>query len=167
MDLPTIVEVTEGRSDLCREVLDDLPDWFGIPDAKARYVEAAAGLPMLGCRIGADRAGFASLRLHTGFAAEVHVIGVKRRHHRQGVGRALIEAAERFCASRGLAFLTVKTLAPSHPSPHYAATRRFYEALGFVPIEVLPTLWGPANPCLLMLKPLSPPADAGRHAADR
>ena len=100
---PTIVEVTEGRSDLCREVLDDLPDWFGLPDATARYVEAAADLPMLVCRIGGDRAGFVSLRVHTDFAAEIHVIGVKRRHHRRGAGRALGGAAARYCAARGLA----------------------------------------------------------------
>ena len=131
------------------------------PLRRGRRRPADARLPDRG-----DCAGFASLRVHTGFAAEIHIIGVKRRHHRRGAGRALIGAAERFCASRGLAFLTVKTLAPSHPSPHYAATRRFYEALGFVPIEVLPTLWGAANPCLLMLRSLSPPADAGRPAPD-
>lgn len=48
--------------------------------------------------------------------------------------------------------LTVKTLAPSHPDPHYAATRSFYEAMNFLPIELFPTLWGPANPCLLMAR---------------
>jgi len=40
-------------------------------------------------------------------------------------------------------------------SPGYAATRRFYEAIAFEPIEVFPALWGPDNPCLLMLKGLS------------
>lgn len=55
---------------------------------------------------------------------------------------------------RGLRFLTVKTLASSHPDQNYAATRRFYEAIDFLPLEVLPTLWGTENPCLLMIRPL-------------
>jgi hypothetical protein len=31
-------------------------------------------------------------------------------------------------------------------------TRKFYEAIGFVPLEVFPTLWGSENPCLVMIK---------------
>jgi ribosomal protein S18 acetylase RimI-like enzyme len=33
-------------------------------------------------------------------------------------------------------------------------TRRFYEAIGFEPIEEFPTMWGNDNPCLLLVKPL-------------
>jgi hypothetical protein len=36
-----------------------------------------------------------------------------------------------------------------------AATRAFYQAVGFLPIEEFPDLWGAENPCLLMLRPLS------------
>ncbi len=43
----TVIEVVEGRSDLCREILDDLPEWFGIPEANAGCLTAAAALPML------------------------------------------------------------------------------------------------------------------------
>ena len=48
----------------------------------------------------------------------------------------------------------MKTLAATQPDPNYAATRHFYEALGFLPVEVFPTLWDARNPCLLMVKPL-------------
>jgi len=61
----------------------------------------------------------------------------------------------RMLHERGIRFMTVKTLAASHPDPNYAKTRRFYEAIGFLPLEVLPTLWGCSNPCLLMLKPVT------------
>jgi hypothetical protein len=40
------------------------------------------------------------------------------------------------------------------------ATRLFYEAIGFLPIEVFPTLWDPWNPRLLMLKRLLPENNA-------
>ena len=51
-------------------------------------------------------------------------------------------------------FLSVKTLASEHPDLNYAMTRRFYEAAGFIPLEVFPTLWEEGNPCLLMIRPL-------------
>ncbi len=52
--------------------------------------------------------------------------------------------------------MTVRTLAPSNPDPNYVATRAFYEALGFVPVEILSDLWGPDLPSLLY-------AQAGRR----
>lgn len=52
--------------------------------------------------------------------------------------------------------LLVKTLAATHPSPEYAGTRAFYRAVGFMPLTVLPKLWDPANPCLLMVRSLTP-----------
>jgi hypothetical protein len=67
---------------------------------------------------------------------------------------AAVEAAARLARSQGARFLTVKTFSPSRPDAGYAATRLFYEAVGFLPIEEITTLWGPENPCLLMLRPL-------------
>jgi ribosomal protein S18 acetylase RimI-like enzyme len=135
--------------------LDDLPEWFGIPESNAVFVAAAAGLPMFAAYVGGQSAGFISLKRHTEFASEVYLLGVKRRFHRQGIGRSLIGAAVKFAAGEGASFLTVKTLGPSNPDPNYAATRRFYHAVGFVPIEVFPTLWNANNPCLLMVRPLT------------
>jgi GNAT superfamily N-acetyltransferase len=149
-----VAEIQHGKADLCREVLDDLPQWFGIADAKAAYIAAASETPMLGCYDERVFAGFLSLKRNTPFPAEFYVMGVKRRFHRQGIGRALIDEALQFCGRQGVQFLTVKTLAPSHPDPHYEATRKFYEAAGFRPVEIFPTLWGSSNPCLLMVRSL-------------
>jgi GNAT superfamily N-acetyltransferase len=140
------VPVFDARGAICREVVESLPEWFGIPAAIDAYVSAADGLPMLAC--------FEPVKTHTPAAAEVYVMGVKRAWHRRGVGRALIEAAAHLAHCRGARFLTVKTLSPSNPDPNYATTRLFYEAMGFVPIEEFPTLWNAENPCLLMLRPL-------------
>jgi GNAT superfamily N-acetyltransferase len=86
--------------------------------------------------------------------AEIYVMGVKRPWHRHGIGRALIEAVVELAIPQGVRFLTVKTLSPSNDDPNYARTRLFYEAVGFLPIEEFPTLWGPENPCIFMLRPL-------------
>lgn len=148
--------VTAGRDNICREVLESLPDWFALSASVENYVSEVGDLPML-ASYGPDGevVGFVSLKPHTTAATEVYVMGVKQEWHGHGVGTRLIEAAAQHVVSEGVRFLTVKTLAPSHDDPHYAATRAFYERMGFVPIEELPEVWGPENPCLLMLKPLS------------
>ena len=109
--------------------------------------------------------GFLSLKAHTAAAVEAYVLGVDRARHREGIGRALFDHAAKCLAGRGYRFLTVKTLAASHPDPHYAATRRFYEAIGLEPLEVFPTLSDSDTPCLLMVRSLAGGGSTGawRH----
>jgi GNAT superfamily N-acetyltransferase len=154
MPMIDVAEMHNGKAALCREVLDDLPEWFGIADAKAAYVAASTQLPMLAGRLDGEVVAFVSLKPHTDFSIELYVLGVKRRFHRRKVGSALVEGAERVAREQGRRFLTVKTLAPVEMDPYYAGTRCFYEAMGFLPIEIFPTLWDAAKPCMLMLKPL-------------
>jgi GNAT superfamily N-acetyltransferase len=145
------ISVTERRGAISREVLESLPEWFGIPASVENYITAADELRMLACFGPAGEViGFVSI--NTPFAAEVYAMGVKRPWHRRGIGRGLIEAVVELAISLGIRFLTVKTLAPSNDDQNYARTRLFYEAVGFLPIEEFPTLWGPENPCLFMLR---------------
>ena len=138
------------RSELCREILAALPDWFGWPDSVERYILDVAELPTFA--VGRD--GFLSLKLHSEAAAELYVMGVRPESHRRGIGTALLDAAEAFLRDREVEYLQVKTLGWSHPSKHYASTRSFYGARGFRPLEELTELWGEGNPCLIMVKRL-------------
>ena len=140
------------RSELCREILTALPGWFGIEEAVEGYVREVAELPTFA--LGRD--GFLALKLHTEAAAEIYVMGVRPGNHRRGIGTALLEAAEAYLRGRGIEYLQVKTLGPSRPSEHYAATRGFYAASGFQPLEELTAIWGEENPCLIMVKRLEP-----------
>ena len=151
---PAIREITSRKGDICRDILADLPDWFGIPEAVDDYVRAADTLPMFACMEGDAVLGFLSIKPHTRFAAEAYVLGVRRAWHRRGIGRRLFAHVEAHLRERGYIYLTVKTLSPQRPSDAYEGTRRFYEALGFLPVETFPTLWGSANPCLMMIKSL-------------
>ena len=63
--------------------------------------------------------------------------------------------AEEWLKYQGARTLQVKTLAESHPSPEYAQTRKFYESVGYIPIEVFPTLWGIGLPVLQLVKVLN------------
>lgn len=149
-----VVTLEQDKEAVCRRILDALPQWFGIEEAKEAYIRAARDLPMFACGTGEDAVGFMTLKVHNEFAAEIHSMGVLPEWHRQGIGTRLLRCAEQHARAKGPKFLTVKTLVPSSADENYHATRRFYRAVGFVPLEVLPNLWGPDNPCLLMIKSL-------------
>jgi hypothetical protein len=71
--------VTERRGAICREVLESLPEWFGIPASVENYVAAADEQSMFACFDPCGEVvGFVSVKTHTPFAAEIYVMGVKR-----------------------------------------------------------------------------------------
>ena len=146
----TAVEDPAARSDLCRTILEALPDWFGIPEAVDRYIRDVADLPTFA--VGSD--AFLALKLHSEAAAEIYVMGVLPASQGRGMGTALVEAAQEYLRERGIEFLQVKTLGPSDPDPEYARTRHFYETRGFRPLEELTQIWDEDNPCLIMVKSL-------------
>jgi GNAT superfamily N-acetyltransferase len=148
----TVEEIVEGRPELCRSILESLPDWFAIPESINRYVAEVAHLPMLGVRRDGRIAGFITIETLNPHVAEVHLIAVRQPYHRSGIGRVLIGACEDYCRAADVEILLVKTLAPSNADPSYAATRRFYTDMGFRPLLESATFWDAENPCLLMGK---------------
>lgn len=148
-----IAPLTAGRGAACAALLAALPDWFGQPESNAAYVRDVETMACWAAWDGDELLGFVALCAHRGWSREIHVMGVRPGQQRSGVGRALVAAAEAAARADGVRWLLVKTLGPSHPDPHYARTRAFYEAVGFEPLEELLDLW-PGNPCLLMIKPL-------------
>jgi len=157
---PIIRGPLTGQGAPAEGILRALPDWFGIEAAIVDYARAADELPTFVAEADAQAVGFVTLKPTSAFAAELHVMGVLPAWHRSGVGRALVEHAAAYARAEGLAVLHVKTLSPSDPDPGYAATRRFYEAMGFVALEELPQVWGPENPCLILVRALTWPEPA-------
>jgi GNAT superfamily N-acetyltransferase len=137
-----IVEVSTAKGNVCRDIMVGLPDWFGIPEsieAYARYVER---MTMFAYMLDGVPVGFIAIERHYPHAAEACVLGVRRAYHRQGIGQALFGHVIGLLRQQGVKYLTVKTLAEQRANKAYAETRRFYDAMGFVPLEVFPTLWG-------------------------
>lgn len=155
MDPVRIRPLRSGESAACGRILRSLPDWFGIEDAIRHYVAEIEGLETQVAEAGDRVTGFLSLKPHNAHAAEIYVMAVAPDLHRAGIGRALVEHAARSLRTRSFEYLQVKTLGPSRESAGYAGTRRFYERLGFRPLEEN-NLWGEANPCLVMVKHLGP-----------
>lgn len=143
-----------GRADAAETVLRSVPEWFGIESATQMYIKAADTMPTIVVTCREMPVGFLTIKSHFPETAEIYCIAVHRDHHGCGIGRRLVEAAERHLAGEDVRFFQVKTLAPEREDPNYARTRGFYLAMGFLPVEVFPELWDPENPCLLMIKAL-------------
>lgn len=156
--------VTTGHQDpdTVARLLRLLPTWFGMPASNEAYVQAARELPTYlawpaasgGSEAAAGPVGALLARRHFPVAAEIHLMAVDPALHRQGVGRALVHALEADLTADGVELLQVKTLGASHPDAGYKLTRQFYAAMGFQPLEEMIGVWGPQNPCLIMVKRL-------------
>ncbi len=81
--------------------------------------------------------------------AELLRIGVSPDLRRQGLGRALLTAGERWAVGSGAVriFLEVRALDPRATA--------FYGALGYLPCGRRPHYYGPGEDALLMARPLS------------
>jgi len=140
------------QSAVCSPILRALPDWFGIEQALMGYEAAINRLPTFLAKAGDQTVGFLSLKQHNPYSAEIYVMGVLPDFHHAGIGRALVEIAQRYAKSLQIEYLQVKTLGPSNNDAGYAQTRSFYAAMGFRPLEEFTQIWDENNPCLVMVK---------------
>ena len=145
----------DEKSAVTRKVMHALPAWFSPPEDIEKKAETHRDFPFFVSYDGGEAVGFAALKIHNAFTADIYVIGVLEEYHGRGLGRLLVEAAERYCKKNGCIYLTVKTLDASAAYEPYERTRAFYRAMGFIPLEVFPTLWDKDNPCLFLAKHLS------------
>lgn len=136
----------QEKQRVARVILEALPEWFGIPEARENYIRESADEIMLVSSEGGEPDGFLCLKETGRDTLELAVMGVLKEYHRQGVGTALVQAAKRIARERGYSFLQVKTVQMGR-YPEYDATNRFYLSLGFKELEVFPTLWDEWNPC--------------------
>ncbi|NLG21346.1 MAG: GNAT family N-acetyltransferase [Actinomycetales bacterium] len=146
--------ITRGQDpEATRRILAGLPSWFGIPAANEHYVTAAGEKDSYLARVGGATVGVALVDRHFPETAEIHLIAVAPEHHGSGVGSALVDALESDARADGARLLEVKTVGPSHDDEGYAATRAFYLARGFLPLEEFQRLdWD--GPTVIMVKPL-------------
>jgi GNAT superfamily N-acetyltransferase len=136
----------QRKQAISRRVLEALPEWFGIVDAREKYILESAELLFIGA-FDLDRpVGFLTLKETGKDTVELHVMGVLKEHQHHGVGKALIDQAKRVAIEQGYSFLQVKTVQMGK-YPEYDQTNRFYLSCGFKEFEVFPTLWDAWNPC--------------------
>ena len=134
------------KQTIARTILEALPDWFGIPEAREEYIEDSKD-NIFFCAYDEDKpVGFLYIKETGKDTAELAVMGVLKEYHRQGIGRALFEQAKNAAKEAGYSFLQVKTVQMGKYED-YDNTNKFYLSLGFKEFEVFPTLWDEWNPC--------------------
>ena len=140
------IEHADTKQTIARQILETLPEWFGLEDARESYIRESAGQTFFAA-FDAERAvGFLCLKETGRDTLELSVMGVLKAYHRRGIGKALVVSGKTFATESGYSFLQVKTVQMGRYEV-YDRTNRFYLSLGFKELEVFPTLWDAWNPC--------------------
>lgn len=148
------IDAPDRRGAIARQVLEALPDWFGIPESREAYIRDCRTRPFWADLEDGEVRGFLSMKATSPYTAELAVMGVLPAYHRRGAGRALFETFRQYARDRGYLFLQVKTVREGC-YPIYDRTNAFYRSLGFRELECFPTLWDETNPCQIYVMALT------------
>lgn len=143
-----VVEITNDieKANITRYILEALPDWFAIPEAREEYIHNSTGKIFFSAYIEEKPIGFLYLKQTGQDTVELAVMGVLKEYHRNGIGKALFESAKKVICEKGYSFIQVKTVQMG-TYEDYDITNKFYISLGFKELEIFPTLWDEWNSC--------------------
>ena len=107
-----VIEITDDleKMKLTRYILEALPEWFGIPEAREEYIRDSAGKSFFCAYNEAEPVGFLYLKQTGKDTVELAVMGVLKEYHRNGIGKALFETAKKVACEKGYSFIQVKTV---------------------------------------------------------
>ena len=107
-----VIEITDDleKMKLTRYILEALPEWFGIPEAREEYIQDSAGKSFFCAYNEAEPVGFLYLKQTGKDTVELAVMGVLKEYHRNGIGKALFETAKKVACEKGYSFIQVKTI---------------------------------------------------------
>ena len=145
-----ILDSNEKES-ISREVLNDLPEWFGMPESTEEYITDSQNKPFLACFDGNKSViGFVVLDATRKDCANMFVLGIKKKYHRLGVGTKLNNAYETLAKEKGYTYSQVKTVQTGHYE-EYDISNQFYVSVGYKELECFPTLWDEWNHCQIYI----------------
>lgn len=147
-----IERVNSNVEEGCEAVLRSLPKWFGQEDCLVEYARDTSNFPTWVATAAGEVLGFITIKNHAKESYEIHCMAVADEYRGRGIGNLLMDTACLWIKTQGGTFIQVKTIAPSVESPEYEETRHFYSNMGFVCLEVHPTLWSKVHPCLQMIR---------------
>lgn len=150
--LKQILDSSEKKK-ISRKILEALPEWFGIPEAREEYISESASQQFFAAVENGKPVGFLCLKETGKDTVELAVTGVLKEFHRHGIGRDLFRMAKEWAIGEGYSFMQVKTVQMGHYK-EYDDTNKFYISLGFKELEVFPTLWDEWNPCQIYVMAL-------------
>ena len=139
------------KESIARLILNDLEEWFGMPEYTKEYIENSNSMPFFAAYDHKEAVAFISLKETSKYTAEIYCMGVLKKYHRKGIGRKLFYAFEAYAIKNGYKFLQVKTVEEGKYDS-YDLTNAFYKSLGFYELEVFPKMWDEWNPCQILIK---------------
>lgn len=147
-----IVEITNDleKIEIIRNILQALPDWFGLPESREEYIQDSVRRPFFCARTNDKNIGFLYLKQTGKDTVEIAAMGVLKEYHRKGIGQSLFEYAKKEIHKKGYSFIQVKTVQMGKYE-NYDKTNKFYLSLGFKEFEIFPTLWDKWNPCQIYI----------------
>lgn len=148
-----IKEITDKneKENIAREILYDLPEWFGLPESTEAYIKDSKDKAFLAVFVEGKAGGFIVINPTSSDTAEIFVMGVKKEFHRLGLGTKLVKAYEQLAIGGGYSYSQVKTVKSGHYA-EYDITNDFYQAMGYVELECFPDMWDRWNPCQIYIK---------------
>ena len=96
------------KANIVRDILSDLPEWFGKPESVEDYIVDSQEMPFIVCFDGDEAVGFVALNSTSKDCADLFVMGIKRRYHRKGIGTKINEAYEKLAKEKGFTYSQVK-----------------------------------------------------------
>ncbi len=95
------IDSPEEKRKIARDILEALPEWFGILESRECYIGESAGQLFLRAEHEGKPVGFLCLKETGRATVELAVMGVLKEFHRRGIGRALVCAAKERAAKMG------------------------------------------------------------------
>ena len=147
------IKDADTKRTIARNVIEALHDWFEVDESREQYIAESADQIFLAAKQDARYVGFLCLKQTGDATVELAVMGVLKEYHRSGLGRALVQEAERIAKDAGFSFMQVKTVRMG-VYEDYDRTNLFYLSCGFRELEVIEAIWGAENPCQIYIKSL-------------
>lgn len=139
------------KEEISSNILNNLPEWFGLPESTKTYIEESKEMPFLAYYVDEKPVGFVVLKKTSDDTGEIYVMGILKEYHRRKVGTKLYYEFEKMAKEMNFSFLQVKTVQMGKYL-EYDITNNFYISVGFKELECFPDMWDSWNPCQIYIK---------------
>lgn len=133
------IEDRDRKEKIAREILFELPEWFGLPESTAEYINCSKEISFWADIENRQVRGFIALKETSPYTLEIYVMGVLKEFHRYKIGTKLFKAYYDYAKEQGYLYMQVKTVKEGYYDI-YDIINSFYKKLGFKEFECFPTL---------------------------
>ena len=145
-----VINDKNEKEEIAREILNKLPEWFGLPESTEEYINCSKDMPFWADIEDREIRGFIVLKETSPYTVELYVMGVLKEFHRNKIGYNLFKNCYAYAKEQGYLYMQVKTVKEGCYE-EYNRTIKFYKKLGFKEFECFPTLWDEWNPCQIYI----------------